>query len=172
MTETEREVQLRAKARQEMRREFETASLACMRAFEAFQHYTSTLEDEGIEVPEAGQQLEAMYDCGVSFHFILRCIATAPTGTAAAIAVREVLDWSELERCASDGKAHAPDRDATILGLTRLIEGRERQMDGLIESHVENDAETSVETATTGTAGAFRAVRRECDAFVQARDLA
>lgn len=160
-----------AETRQEVDREFETASLAMMRAFEAVQRYRSPFEDAGADIPASGKMLDSYHDVAVTMHYVLRCIAITPTGKAAAAAVAEALELADIERVGSDRKAHPPTRRATIAGLNGLIEERSRQLDDLIESHVAHDPESSVETADHGIAVALRAVRRERDALVYARDL-
>ena len=104
-------------------------------------------------------------------HYVLRCIATEPTGKAAAVAVAAALDRTDIERVASDGKLHPPRRRATIAGLTNLIDERGRQIEGLVERHVENDPQLNIETALTGITAALRQVRREREVLIHARDI-
>ena len=161
----------KARAANELREvdvEFENASLAMMRAFEAFQRYQGALEDAGVEkMPPEGRELEPKYDVAVSLHFVLRRIATRPTGGGAARAVLAKLQECEIERAASDAKAHPPTREAVIAGLNSLIAERERQIHGLVEKNVG----TRLASSGDGIATAFRAVRRERDALVVARDI-
>ena len=165
----------KARAASELREvdvEFENASLAMMRAFEAFQRYEGVLEDAEVDrMPPEGREYEEKHDVACSLHYVLRCIATEPTGKAAAVAVAAALDRTDIERVASDGKLHPPRRRATIAGLTHLIDERERQIEGLVERHVENDPQLNIETALTGITAALRQVRREREVLIHARDI-
>ena len=163
-------------AEREIDTEFETASLAMMRAFEAFQRYNEALEDANVEdlLPWTRRHgLDVKFDVAVSMHMILRAIGVSPTGPIAARVVRAKLDECDLERCVIDGKAHPPTREAVIAGLTALAESRYRQMDGFFKQHIGNETAThNLEMDPSGIGSAFRAVRRERDAFVVARDCA
>ena len=161
-------------AESEIDREFETASLAMMRAFEAFQRYEGALEDLGIEdVTAESGWLESKYDVAVSMHMILRAIAVSPTGPMAARVVRKKLDECDLERCVIDRVAPPPTREAVIAGLTALASDRYRQMDGFLKEHIGNETAThNLEMDPGGIGAAFRSVRRERDAFILARDYA
>ena len=133
-------------AESEIDREFETASLAMMRAFEAFQRYEAGLEDVGVEEIEAESRwLASKYEVAVSMHMILRAIGVSPTGPMAARVVRKKLDECDLERCVIDRVAHPPTRKAVIAGLTatgrralppdgRVLQGPHRQRDGRLQS--------------------------------------
>jgi len=107
----------------------------------------------------------------VSLHYVLRCCAVAPTGVKAAEAVSAALDRAEIERHASDGVLHPPTRDATVAGLTALIDERTHQLEYLTERHVENDPGTCITTTFTGITTAFRQVLRERDVLIDARDI-
>ena len=161
-------------AESEIDREFETASLAMMRAFEAFQRYEAGLEDVGVEdVTAVSRWLESKHDVAVSMHMILRAIGVSPTGPMAARVVRKKLDECDLERCVIDRVAHPPTREAVIAGLTALAEERYRQMDGFFKEHIGNETAThNLEMDPGGIGAAFRSVRRERDAFILARDHA
>ena len=156
--------------RHEVGREFEKASLAMMRAFESVQRYRSQFEDAGAEVPESGRLLNGYHDVGATLHYVLRCIAINTTGNVA-VAVAAALDRTDIERVVSDGKLRPPRRRAIIQGLTGLIDERTRQIEGLVDRHVENDPELSIETAFTGITAAFRQVHRERDVLIHARDI-
>ena len=165
VTETKREIDT----------EFEKASLAMMRAFEAFQRCESEFIDARIEAEDIDRAMavvEPQHRVAVALCYVLREIATSPTGVAAAAAVIEVLDDCEIERHASDGKAHPPTREVVIKGLTALIDERQRQLHGLVKRAVTDiDPKYSLDTDPGGIGGAYRAVRREQEAFVLARDL-
>ena len=81
----------KARAASELREvdvEFENASLAMMRAFEAFQRYEGVLEDAEVDLmPPEGRRYDAKHDVACQLHYVLRCIATRPTGGGAARAV-------------------------------------------------------------------------------------
>ena len=161
----------KARAASELREvdvEFENASLAMMRAFEAFQRYEGVLEDAEVDrMPPEGRELEPKYDVAVSLHYVLRCIATRPTGGGAARAVLAKLQECEIDRAASDATAHPPTREAVIAGLNSLIAERERRIHGLVEKNIG----ARLASSGDGIATAFRAVRRERDALVVARDI-
>ncbi len=168
-------LELAEAAEREIDTEFETASLAMMRAFEAFQRYNEALDDANVEDLRPWTRrhgLDVKYDVALSLHMILRAIGVSPTGPLAARVVRAKLDECDLERCVIDGEAHPPTREAVIAGLTYLIAERERQMDGFVTHDVALDIGPSFNTDASGIAAAFRKVRRERDAFVLARDYA
>ena len=48
----------------------------------------------------------------VSLHYVLRCIATRPTGGGDAREVFAKLQECEIDRAATDGKAYPPTRDS------------------------------------------------------------
>ena len=164
-----------AATKREIDTEFETASLAMMRAVVAFQRCESEFIDARIDSKDIDREMgsvEPQHRVAVALSYVLREIATSPTGVAAAAAVIEVLDDCEIERHASDGKAHPPTRDVVIKGLTALIDERQRQLHGLVKRAVTDvDPKYSLETDPGGIGGAYRAVQREQEAFVLARDL-
>ena len=165
---TEQQQEQAANELREVDVEFENASLAMMRAFEAFQRYEGVLEDAEVDLmPPEGREYEEKHDVACSLHYVLRRIATWPTGNAAARAVAAKLDECEIERAASDAKAHPPTREAVIAGLNSLIAERERQIHGLVEKNIG----ARLASSGDGIATAFRAVRRERDALVVARDI-
>ncbi|MYE94035.1 MAG: hypothetical protein F4238_11815 [Gemmatimonadetes bacterium] len=153
---------------------FEAASEALMRAFEAYQRCESVLIDEDIDHADITREMECIepqHRVAVSLHYVLRCCAVSPTGVKAAEAVSAALDRAEIERHASDGVLHPPTRDATVAGLTALIDERTHQLEGLTERHVENDPGTCITTTFTGITTAFRQVLRERDVLIDARDI-
>ncbi len=157
-----------AETRQEVDLEFEKASLAMMRAFEAVQRYRS----HDHELDDAGPDgLDSHHDIAHTLHYVLRCCAISPTGRDAAKAIAAALDRTDIERVASDRVLHPPRRRAVIAGLTGLIDERTRQLEGLTERHVEHDPGTCITTEFTGITAAFRQVLRERDVLVHARDI-
>ena len=159
-----------AETRREMRTEFETASLALMRAFEAHQRYTAGIDDTGAEqLPPQAQFLEPVYDVAVSLHYVLRCIAVSPTGLKAAAAIAATLDRAEIERVASDRVEHPPTRKVTIAGLTGLIEERQDQLVRFVEQVEQGDA--TIASTMDGRAVAYRQIVRERDVLIHARDV-
>lgn len=160
-----------AETRQEVDLEFEKASLAMMRAFEAVQRHRSHLDDGSEEDAEAAELLDSYHDVAGSLHYVLRCCAVSPTGRDAVEVVAAALDRADIERVASDRVLHPPRRRAVIAGLTGLIDERTRQLEGLTERHVEHDPGTCISTAFTGITAAFRQVLRERDVLIDARDI-
>lgn len=155
-------------------RNFETASEAMMRAFEAYQRCESVFIDEDIDHADITREMECIepqHRVAVSLHYVLRCCAVTPTGIEAAAAISAALDRAEIERIASDRVLHPPTRDATTAGLTALIDERTHQLEGLTERHVENDPGTCITTTFTGITTAFRQVLRERDVLIDARDI-
>ena len=158
-----------AETRHEMRTEFETGSLALMRAFEAYQRYTAGIDDTGEELPPQAQFLEPIYDVAVSLQYVLRCIAVSPTGLKAAAAIAATLDRAEIERVASDRVEHPPTRKVTIAGLTGLIEERQDQLVRFVEQVEQGDA--TIASTMDGRAVAYRQIVRERDVLIHARDV-
>lgn len=161
--------------KREIDTEFEKASQAMMRAFEAYQRCEEAFIDARIEHEDITREMgsvEPQHRVAVALCYVLREIATSPTGVAAAAAVIEVLDDCEIERHASDGKAHPPTREVVIKGLTALIDERQRQLHGLVKRAVTDiGPEYSLDTDPSGIGGAYRAVRREQRALIRARDV-
>lgn len=154
--------------------EFEKASQSMMRAFEAYQRCETAFIDAEIEHEDITREMgsvEPQHRVAVALAYVLRQIATSPGGVAAAAAVIEVLDDCEIERHASDRKAHPPTREVVIKGLTALIDARQRQLHGLVKRAVTDiDPKYSLDTDPSGIGGAYRSVRRKQKALIRARD--
>ena len=98
-----------ASTKREIDVEFEKASQCMMRAFEAYQRCEVDYIDGEIEHDDITREMgcvEPQHRVAVALAYVLRQIATSPTGVRAAAAVATVLDDCEIERHASDGKAH------------------------------------------------------------------
>lgn len=161
--------------KREIDTEFEKASQAMMRAFEAFQRCESEFIDARIEHEDITREMgsvEPQHRVAVALSYVLREIATSPTGVAAAAAVIEVLDDSEIERHASDGKAHPPTRAVVIKGLSALIDQQQEKLHRLVKRAVTDvHPKYSLETDPGGIGGAYRAAQRERDVLIHARDV-
>ena len=164
-----------AATKREIDTEFKKASLAMMRAFEAFQRCESEFIDARIESDVITREMgsvEPQHRVAVALAYVLREIATSPTGVAAAAAVIEVLDDCEIERHASDGKAHPPTRAVVIKGLSALINQKQEKLHRLVKRAVTDvHPQYSLETDPGGIGGAYRAVQRERDVLIHARDV-
>lgn len=161
--------------KREIDTEFEKASQCMMRAFEAFQRCETAFIDERVEakdIDRAMASVEPQHRVAVALAYVLRCIATSPTGVAAAAAVIKVLDDCEIERHASDGKAHPPTRAVVIKGLSALIDQQQEKLHRLVKLAVtEVHPKYSLETDPGGIGGAYRAAQRERDVLIHARDV-
>lgn len=174
---TEQEVKALAdEAQREMDVEFEKASVAMKRAVEALQRFEVALLEAGVEdlkeATPAETGMRAKHQVAEMLHYVLRKIAVWPTGPAAAAAVAVKLDDCEIERAASDGKAHPPRRREVIKGLGALIDGKQEQLHRFVKRAVTDvHPKYSLETDPGGIGGAYRRVQRERDVLIHARDI-
>ena len=165
VTETKREIDV----------QFAKAEDAMMRAFEAYQRCEVAFNDAEVEAEDMDKAMrfvEPQHRVAVSLAYVLRCIATSPTGVLAAAAVAEVLDDIEIERHASDGKAHPPRRRVVIKGLSALIDQQQEKLHRLVKRAVTDvHPKYSLETDPGGIGGAYRATQRARDVLIHARDV-
>ena len=161
--------------KREIDTEFEKASQCMMRAFEAYQRCEVDYIEGEIEHEDITREMgsvEPQHRVAVALAYVLRCIATSPTGVAAAAAVIKVLDDCEIERHASDGKAHPPTRAVVIKGLSALIDQKQEKLHRLVKLAVtEVHPKYSLETDPGGIGGTYRRVQRERDVLIRARDV-
>lgn len=167
--------ELVAETKREIDTQFAKAEEAMMRAFEAYQRCEVAFNDAEVEAEDMDKAMafvEPQHRVAVSLAYVCRQIATSPTGVRAAAAVATVLDDCEIERHAMDGKAHPPRRAVVIKGLSALIDQKQEQLHRFVKRAVTDvHPRYSLETDPGGIGAAYRAVQRERDVLIHARDV-